>query len=78
MSVKAVAVVSLWCVQSESDRLLNFAFNFLWNFFWKIVSSPTSDSEVCLACSLRTCMSFWTCQVLLEFVSLSRILPLTN
>lgn len=54
MSVKAVAVVSLWCVQSESDGLLNFAFNFLWNFFWKIVSSPTSDSEVCLACSLRT------------------------
>ncbi|KAG5523748.1 hypothetical protein RHGRI_030659 [Rhododendron griersonianum] len=45
MSVKAVAVVSLWCVQSESDGLLNFAFNFLWNFFWKIVSSPTSDSE---------------------------------
>ncbi|KAI8530133.1 hypothetical protein RHMOL_Rhmol11G0032100 [Rhododendron molle] len=45
MSVKAVAMVSLWCVQSESDGLLNFAFNFLWNFFWKIVSSPTSDSE---------------------------------
>ncbi|KAH7851816.1 hypothetical protein Vadar_016832 [Vaccinium darrowii] len=45
ISVKAVAVVSLWCVQLESDGLLHYAFNFLWNFFWKIVSSPSCDSE---------------------------------
>ncbi|CAL5436699.1 unnamed protein product [Camellia sinensis] len=45
MSMKAVASISLWCVQFESDGILNFAFIFLWKFFWNIVSSPTCDSE---------------------------------
>ncbi|KAI7987820.1 putative methyltransferase TARBP1 [Camellia lanceoleosa] len=45
MSMKAVASISLWCVQFESDGILNFAFIFLWKFFWKIVSSSTCDSE---------------------------------
>ncbi|KAL6974785.1 tRNA (guanosine(18)-2'-O)-methyltransferase, partial [Sarracenia purpurea var. burkii] len=45
ISVKAVAYVSLWCVQFRSDGLLNFVFIFLWKFFWKIVSSPSFYSE---------------------------------
>ncbi|XAR70547.1 tRNA (guanosine(18)-2'-O)-methyltransferase [Bertholletia excelsa] len=46
ISMKVISSISLWCVQFETDNLLNHAFIFLWEFFWKIVSSPTCDSEI--------------------------------
>ncbi|XP_052209740.1 uncharacterized protein LOC127813058 isoform X2 [Diospyros lotus] len=45
MSLKAVASVSLWCVQFENTGFLNFAFIFMCKFFRQIVSLPSCNSE---------------------------------
>ncbi|XP_057773845.1 uncharacterized protein LOC130993110 isoform X2 [Salvia miltiorrhiza] len=45
-SIRTLASVLRWCVQSKADGLIHSAESFLWKSCWKIITTPAPISEV--------------------------------
>lgn len=60
-SIKILASVLRWCVQSKADGLIHSAESFLWKFCWKIITTPAPISEVLLIVVVKwwiTCIGY--------------------